>query len=168
MTLTTTKHQELFTFLRPTYRTDAGGLPDLDAAHAAAQKSPYAFYRPEPLWAYRRLPELRPSVLYVFGETSDMSAPEARRAKMEMTGTGLGGSGGAAKGRVQEVVVDCGHLVAMERVPQCADAIAGFLGAELALWRRERKEFEERRAAVDGKALVMVDERWMEAIKPKI
>ena len=161
VTLTTTKHQELFTFLRPTYRTDAGGLPD-------GQKSTYPFYRPEPLWAYRRLPELRPSVLYVFGETSDMSDPEARRAKMERTGTGLGGSGGAAKGRVHEVVVDCGHLVAMERVPQCADAIAGFLGAELALWRRERKDFEERRAAVDGKALVMVDKRWMEEIKPKI
>ena len=26
-----------------------------------------------------------------------------------------------AVGRVKEVVLDCGHLVAMERVPQCAD-----------------------------------------------
>ena len=168
VTLTTTKHQELFTFLRPSYRGDVGGLPDRDAAHLAAQKSPYAFYRPEPLWAFRRLPELRPSVLYVFGEASDMSSPAARKTKMELTGTGLGGSGGATKGRVKEVVLDCGHLVAMERVQQCADAAVAFLGAELALWRAEQKEFEARRAAVDKTALAMIDDRWKQEIKPKI
>lgn len=97
-----------------------------------------------------------------------MSGPEARRIKMEKTGTGVGGSGGAPKGRVREVVLDCGHLVAMERVPQCADAIAGFLEAELELWRREQKEFAEKRARVGARDLVMVDEQWKREIKPKM
>jgi pimeloyl-ACP methyl ester carboxylesterase len=173
VTLTTSKHQELFTFLRPTYRGDQfGGLPDFRDPVSGARKPSaqmrYPFYRPEPLQAFSRLPELRPSVLYVFGETSDMSTPEARRAKMEATGSGVGGSGGAAEGRVKEVVLDCGHLVAMERVPQCAEAIVGFLGPELELWRGEQKKFRELRARVSGRELVMVDEQWKRMIKPKI
>lgn len=167
VTLTTTKHQELFTFLRPTYPRgpgfaipDRGPLPD-------GQSPDYPFYRPEPLHAFSRLPELRPSVLYVFGETSDLSTPERRRAKMERTGAGVGGSGGAAAGRVKEVVLDCGHLVAMERVPQCADAIAEFLGGEMARWREEQERFVEGRRVRDRREVIMVDEVWKREIKPR-
>ncbi|KAK3900425.1 peroxisomal membrane protein LPX1 [Staphylotrichum tortipilum] len=169
VTLTTTKHQELFTFLRPAYRDGDGKTPvDRDTSNPDPAHADYPFYRAEPLHAFRRLPELRPSVLYVFGEASDMSQPDARRVKMERTGTGLGGSGGAPKGRVREVVLDCGHLVAMERVEQCADAIAGFLGPELEGWRKERVEFERGRATVGARERVMVDERWKKEIKPKM
>ncbi len=169
MTLTTTKHQELFTFLRPAYRDGDDATPvDRDTSGADPAAAKYPFYRAEPLHAYRRLPELRPSVCYVFGETSDMSQPDARKLKMERTGTGLGGSGGTPKGKVKEVVLDCGHLVAMERVEGCADAIAGFLGPELEGWRREREEFVKGRKAVGARERVMVDERWKREIKPKM
>ncbi|KAH6847220.1 Alpha/beta hydrolase fold-1 [Chaetomium sp. MPI-CAGE-AT-0009] len=103
VTLATTKHQELFTFLRPTYRAGRD-LRDLDTSAlglgpAKHQQQPkYAFYRPEPLQAFARLPELRPSVLYVFGGTSEMSRPEERRAKMERTGSGVGGVVGWRRG----------------------------------------------------------------------
>ncbi|KAL2128632.1 hypothetical protein VTI74DRAFT_8919 [Chaetomium olivicolor] len=165
VTLTTTKHQELFTFLRAGYRGD-DELPDRDPS-LVGQAPIYPFYRPEPLYAFKRLPELRPSVLYVFGAQSDMSGPDERREKMERTGTGVGGSGGAPKGRVKEVVLDCGHLVAMERVPQCAEAIAGWLSGELELWRRERERFEERRRGKKRIELIAVDEQWKREIKPK-
>ncbi|KAK4152407.1 hypothetical protein C8A00DRAFT_16289 [Chaetomidium leptoderma] len=178
VTLATTKHQELFTFLRPTYRPQASGrFPDREPPttisaekEKAAAAGGYPFYRPEPVYAFSRLAELRPSVLYVFGEASELSPAASRLAKMEITGTGLGGSGGAKEGRVKEVVLDCGHLVAMERVPQCAEAIVGFLGGELELWRGEQKAFEESRAGVDRRELAMIDEQWKRAvkIKPKI
>ncbi|KAK3303056.1 Alpha/beta hydrolase family-domain-containing protein [Chaetomium strumarium] len=165
VTLTTTKHQELFTFLRPTYRAEPYTLPDYDRPLYAG----YPFYRPEPLHAYSRLPELRPSVLYVFGAESDMSTPAERRAKLERTGSGLGGSGGATRGKVKEVVLDCGHLVAMERVPQCAEAIAGFLEGEVDLWKREQRVFEEARQGVGSRTEVMtIDERWKRELKAKI
>jgi pimeloyl-ACP methyl ester carboxylesterase len=165
VTLTTTKHQELFTFLRPTYRSEPYTLPDYDRP----QYPGYPFYRPEPRYAYSRLPELRPSVLYVFGAESDLSTPAERRAKMERTGTGLGGSGGAERGRVKEVVLDCGHLVAMERVPQCAEAIAGFLEGEVDSWKREQKVFDEARQGVGSRTEVnTVDERWKRELKAKI
>ncbi|SPQ24851.1 cc4bb9db-94b1-4c3c-968c-334ec7b553ae [Thermothielavioides terrestris] len=181
VTLTTTKHQELFTFLRPTYSrlNDSSSSPldrpvDLPAHIAAGGGSGsgsggYPFYRPEPLYAFSRLPELRPSVLYVFGGESDMSTPELRRAKMAATGTGAGGSGGAARGRVREVVLEGrGHLVAMEAVAACADAVAGFLKDEMALWRAEMASFERSRAAADRRELMVIDERWKRELKPKI
>ncbi|AEO60052.1 hypothetical protein MYCTH_2308872 [Thermothelomyces thermophilus ATCC 42464] len=181
VTLTTTKHQELFTFLRPTYRAgsdlrDWAGHDGNDS-DSSSQKSRYPFYRAEPRQAFERLPELRPGVLYVFGARSDMSGPEARRAKMARTGTGVGGSGGAARGRVREAVLDCGHLVAMEKVAECADAVAEFLPGELALWRREHEaaEAERRRrreaaAAAGGgrREEMMIDERWVREMKAKM
>lgn len=175
VTLTTTKHQELFTFLRPTYlphrdlRDFDPSLLGLGPGHEQRGKSPaYAFYRPEPLHAFARLPELRPGVLYVFGETSEMSSAAERRAKMERTGCGVGGSGGVAKGRVKEVVLDCGHLVAMERVGGCAEAVGGFLKAELGRWRAEWEREREGRLGVQRREVVMVDERWKREIKGKI
>ncbi|KAK3292013.1 Alpha/beta hydrolase family-domain-containing protein [Chaetomium fimeti] len=179
VTLTTTKHQELFTFLRPTYHPsrdlrdfDPSGLglgPEAAAAANDRGKYPkFAFYRPEPLQAFARLPELRPSVLYVFGGKSEMSRPEERRAKMERTGSGLGGSGGVAGGRVREVVLDCGHLVAMERVGECAEAAGGFLGAELERWGAEERVRGEGRRVVGRRGVIMVDERWKREIKGKI
>lgn len=169
VTLTTTKHQELFTFLRPTYPRGRGyGVPDREDFENPDPDHPgYPFYRPEPLAAFRRLPELRPSVLYVFGAESDLSTPAQREAKMRRTGTGIGGSGGAAKGRVREVVLDCGHLVAMERVPQCADAIAGFLPGELARWREAQSEVEEGRKGRERREMITIDETWKREIKPR-
>lgn len=166
VTLTTSKHQELFTFLRPTYR----GVPGeeyLDKDSIADEEYPgYPFYRPEPLQVFRRLPELRPSVLYVFGAKSELSTPELREKKMERTGTGVGGSGGAAAGRVKEVVLNCGHLVAMERVEECADAITTFLGDEMKRWAKEKKEFEEYWTGKTRREQTTIDEQWAEHVNP--
>lgn len=166
-TLTTSKHQELFTFLRPTYR----GVPGeeyLDKDPIADEEHPgYPFYRPEPLQVFRRLPELRPSVLYIFGEKSELSPPAQRQAKMERTGTGVGGSGGATKGRVKEVVLDCGHLVAMEKVHECADAITAFLDVELERWRKERTAFEQYWSKKSRMEQITIDKEWASRVKPR-
>ncbi|KAJ6444974.1 ISWI chromatin-remodeling complex ATPase ISW2 [Purpureocillium lavendulum] len=167
VTLTTTKHQELFTFLRPTYR----GVPGeeyKDKDPIADEEHPgYPFYRPEPLQVYSRLPELRPSVLYVFGDKSELSPSVQRQAKMSRTGTGVGGSGGAAAaGRVKEVVLDCGHLVPMEKVAECADAIVPFLRDELERWRREKVEFERYWNKKSRAQQTTIDEGWAEKVKP--
>ncbi|KAL2268277.1 hypothetical protein VTJ83DRAFT_3123 [Remersonia thermophila] len=179
VTLTTTKHQELFTFLRPTYRGEElpGGLADRDPSvyrdempdsAMEGAHDVYPFYRPEPAVAFGRLPELRPGVLYVFGGDSEVSPPSERKKKMERTGTGVGGSGGASKGRVHEVVLQgCGHLVAMERVGDCADAAAGFLAREIQLWRDEQNRFAEIRKGKDKREVAMIDEQWKKKITPR-
>lgn len=172
VTLTTSKHQELFTFLRPTYshqtKVELATLRDKDPILDKEFGPEWPFYRAEPLAVFKRLPEVRPSVLYIFGGTSDLSTPELRRLKLEATGTGVGGSGGAKEGRVREIVLEgTGHLVAMERVGDCADGISEFLGEELGRWREERKEFEEKWIrGVKKEDKIIVGEKWKAEITP--
>lgn len=167
VTLTTSKHQELFTFLKPTYRGDpTDRFPDLDPA-ADWEYPGYPFYRAEPAQVFRRLPELRPSVLYIFGGKSQLSPEHERKAKMEQTGIGVGGSGGASAGRVQEVVLpDCGHLVAMDDVKSCADATAAFLEQELRTWKSEKKAFDEFWSKKSRRERITIDERWPKEVAP--
>lgn len=168
VTLTTTKYQEVYNFLRPTYLADRDQRDRLDSSKPEEPARKYNFYRPEPVYAFERLPELRPSVMYIFGKTSEMSGPEARQAKLARTGAGLGGSGGVKKGMVKEVVVDCGHLVAMERAPECAEAAGSFLSTELARWKEEQRAFVEASRARGEKGVLTIDERWKTEVKPKI
>jgi hypothetical protein len=97
-----------------------------------------------------------------------MSGPDARKEKMERTGAGLGGSGGVKKGKVKEVVLDCGHLVAMERVGRCAEEIGGWLEREVGGWAREERERVEAAGKRERREVIMIDERWKREIKPKM
>lgn len=143
VTLSTTKAQEVYYYLRAYYK-DKRLLQDDDIylrdIHPDDQDHELHLARPESAELYRRLPEISPSVLYVFGKNSEASPPEYRLDKVSRTGTGLGGSGGAEKGKVEEAVLDCGHLVGMEKPTECAEASAAFIDAELKKWEiRERQ-----------------------------
>lgn len=174
VTLKTTKHQEVFTFVRPNYdfgpsTDDPSTLnrtkyPDLDPS------SPFSkpFYSPAGHYVMRHLPEVRPSVLYVLGQASDiLTDPTLRDRRTNETGTGIGGSGGVAAGRVDSLVLEgCGHLFPMQHVKKAAEPTARWLGKELKRWRDEEEEF---RRVWDKKSRIeklTVDERWLEMMGP--
>ncbi|KAF1837610.1 toxin biosynthesis protein-like protein [Decorospora gaudefroyi] len=160
VTLTTTRHQEVMTFLRPNFeprphdkepssahftltnpklnrRTHADMTPN------ATPQTP--FYRGESTIVFNQLPALRPSVFYIFGELSFLTDDAAIEAKMSLTGSGVGGSGGRAEGRVANVTVKgAGHLIPMEKVGESADRISKWIGKEMVrYWDWERKTEEE-------------------------
>jgi pimeloyl-ACP methyl ester carboxylesterase len=169
VTLTTPKHQEVFTFLRPNYESyGENGKPINRKTHAdvnPTQPVLSPFYRGEGIAAYLRLPELRPSVLYIFGGDSDVGLPEACAAKLRYTGIGVGGSGGAPEGRVSSVTYEkIGHLIAMEAVERTAGDSAKWIGKEMERWRED--EAEERRTWRTRPRLErqMVDKAWEDAI----
>lgn len=154
VTLKTTKFQEVFTFLRPNLPTAEYPDPDTlsnpqthpDVPVWTSPRAP--FYRPEPLFTFTRLPNVRPSVFYVFGDQSDLSTPLLKADKMAQTGTGWGGSGGVKKGRVAEhTFKDVGHLIPMEVVSETADVVCGWIVPELKRWRdleaEEAREWSE-------------------------
>ena len=153
VTLTTTKPQEVFTFFRPLWpyvredgSVDREGAPDFDPAvsERVDLANPFLFYRSEGSVVLTNLPHVRPSVLWVFGGTSELSAPEARREKLALCGTGGGGSGGVAAGRVAEVLVEGrGHLFPMEVPGLCADHAASWISREMDRWRAAEREYEE-------------------------
>lgn len=152
VTLTTSKHQEVRTFVRSTaaaFNEDGTELlhperiPEVDPATATKQGI-WPIYRSESDALYRRLGQVRPPLLYIFGEDSYMSGEPLRDAKMAVTGAAPGGSGGAAKGKVKQVVgPNLGHLIPMEAPKLCADSAAGFIAEHLEAWRDEEKHFQE-------------------------
>lgn len=165
VTLTTPVPQEVFTFLRPNYEgngVDGKAVnrqthPDLNPILPTIAP----FYRAEGPQAFFRLQELRPSVLYVFGGQSDVGTPESCKEKMDNTGVGVGGSGGAPLGRVRSVVFeDIGHLIAMEAVDRTAIHASEWVGSEIKQWKREE---EEHNRNWNSKSLVekqSIDEQW--------
>lgn len=171
VTLRTTRHQEVFTFSRPNYDYNTSTnkpanileTPDL----VPNETNPHPFYRLEPYQIFRNLPHLRPSVLYIFGGQSNMCLPHMMQDKLNTTGTGAGGSGGVAAGRVQSVLFeDKGHLLAQEAVVECAHAAAGFFGAELKRWSAEDEAFQKQWNQKSKVEKSTVDERWLKEIGP--
>lgn len=156
VTLATTKHQEVFTYLRPSWTAyDSSGknfinrhlVPDLKPSLEGPNQEfnlTWPFYRAEPTSTLARLPELRPSIFYIFGGTSNLSPAELRDEKLSTTGVGVGGSGGRSEGRVAGVIEETsGHLVPLESPRFCAEHVAGWLRPELQRWWKEEKEYEK-------------------------
>ncbi|KAF4992835.1 hypothetical protein FGRMN_6887 [Fusarium graminum] len=165
VTLTTSKHQELFSFVRPSYQARDWESSDDQDPEQNLNCPEYPFHRPEPPRIFRQLPELRPSLLYIFGKRSDFSSLAQREEKMRTTGTGAGGSGGAVTGRVQETVFDCGHLVPMEKVSECADEISSFLNMEIEHWKVEQDAFKRYREGMSRRQRITIDKDWAEKVK---
>ncbi|KAJ4367426.1 hypothetical protein N0V83_007008 [Neocucurbitaria cava] len=156
VTLTTTKHQEVMTFLRPNFAARPGDKEVSSAEftltnHTLNRRThpdltPYEsvqspFYRGESTVVFHQLPHLRPSVFYIFGSLSFLTNPDIIEEKMAKTGSGVGGSGGRAEGRVANVMVqDAGHLIPMEKVEESAEHIAKWVGKEMVrYWDWEAK-----------------------------
>ncbi|KAI6088609.1 putative toxin biosynthesis protein [Hypoxylon rubiginosum] len=157
-TLRTSKHHEVFTYFRPlwphvressngTLTVDKDGAPDFDPEMqdgTVTHDIVFPFYRSEGASILKHLPEVRPSVLWVFGGESDLGAPAGRKLKTETCGIGGGGSGGLAAGRVAEIVVEGrGHLFPMEVPEECARHAAAWIGREMDRWREREREYEE-------------------------
>ncbi|KAK1759498.1 alpha/beta-hydrolase [Echria macrotheca] len=171
VTLTTSKHMECFTYYRPLAQAvnpatnerivDKTLLVDADADTLALDPKVFPFYRAEGSLPVERLPTLRPGACYIFGETSDVNPPDVRREKMELTGVGTGGSGGARAGRVRQTVIKgFGHLVPMEATTRCAEVAAEFIADDLKFWKEEDREFREVWAVKSIEEKQRMDENW--------
>ncbi|KAK4209781.1 alpha/beta-hydrolase [Rhypophila decipiens] len=168
VTLATSKHMEVVTYYRPqdqsfdpktgkrvvspNKKIDRSKLPDAEPTLAADFGDDFVFYRPEGPTTADRLPNLRPGVLYIFGETSNVNPPDIRQEKADLTGAGVGGSGGVAKGRVEIVTLEkYGHLVPLEATTRCAQLAGDFIKRELERsWKPEEEEYQ---AWVEGNSL---------------
>lgn len=171
VTLKTTKYQEVFTYLRPNFEIFEMGEFDrknhADMEPEAALGSP--FVRPEPLEIFRRLPNVRPGVLFIFGGKSNLSTLERRNAMVSRTGVDVGGSGGAREGRVKETVLEnVGHLVAMEAVGKCAQSAAEWIGTELKRWSADEEEFQCLWAKKPMVEKMTIDNKWRQMIGDQV
>jgi len=172
ITLATTKHQEVLTFLRANIPTgehpNPGEHPNLETHPDIDLDVPPTspFYAPVSIATFLRLPHLRPSVFYIFGSQSDLSAPVLKADKLANTGTGVGGSGGVKAGRVSEVTFEgIGHLIPMEVVDRTADACAGWLEPELSRQTRLDDKQKEGWAAIPREEKYKLSHKYEAALR---
>ncbi|KAG5984274.1 hypothetical protein E4U55_005432 [Claviceps digitariae] len=153
VTLTTSKHQEVFTFLRPSWPAfDPSGQTILHPQHIQDMSTTpptlppalsYPFYRPEPILTYDHLPHLRPSVLFLNGASSTVVSEHQAAIRASITGTARGGSGGPPTNRVRNVThPQYGHLLPFEDPDYCAQQACSFLAAELAIWAADEADYQ--------------------------
>ena len=87
------------------------------------------------------------------------------REGIKATGSGVGGSGGAD--RVKEVLIKGhGHLLPFTAVAQTADVFAAWLKSEMALYRKQEVEWNEKRAAMTPRDHLTLPPQWAKVVKP--
>ena len=138
--LKTSPAQEVYAMARPTPSRDTNGNvipspathPDL---HPLDTMLP--IYRAELRRTWQNLVELRPSALFVMAKKSLLCVDEMHLAALHC-GTGVGGSGGIEKGRVQEVFFsDAGHFFPMQQVARTSSVMSKWLKEETERWNLE-------------------------------
>ena len=169
VTLTTTKHQEIFSFSREYHAPRAGDPPD-ELMHPEARMydnhgSPAPFYRAESHITFNNLPFLRPSVLYIFGEKSELTP--WWKSKMETTGTADIGSGGAKAGKVKDIMMkDTGHLIPMEKVEETAVHTSEWIGKWFAEWITGDAALRKYWESVPEEEKYTLNSNYFDALKP--
>ncbi|MCJ1397392.1 hypothetical protein MMC11_000585 [Xylographa trunciseda] len=172
VTLTTTKHQEAWSYLRPNFspmpvdpsaRTEQWISPDLDV-----ESRTHIFHRPEMVLAFRNLPFVRPSVLWVYGAQSYINTPVIRQEKLALTGTGVGGSGGALSRRVEEVVVEeASHMLPFEKVQDCASVLARWLERMIDDFKAEEKFHRQYDSGKSERDMLVLSKLWLQNVRRK-
>ncbi|KAL2794666.1 Alpha/beta hydrolase family-domain-containing protein [Aspergillus keveii] len=184
VTLTTSNAQEAWTFLRfngavpspsPSPSRGKTGIDTStstrDTNQAIDAKADFHASAPWPALAYELLPYIRPTVLYIFGSKSQMNVPARRAEKLQRTGIGHGGSGGAIAGSNvvrAEVLEGASHMLPLERVAETAGVVAGWVGEQVEVFRAERGFWEGFDGAIkseEKEGVLGLSERWMRDVR---
>lgn len=148
VTLTTSKHQEAWSYFIPNLEPESAGLDRLllpDWNFNSERKS--IFSRPECYITASNLPYVRPSVLWVFGAKSYLSSPDAQDSKVNATGTGVGGSGGIKEGMVAKAVLEKGsHTIVLEDIDWSATVVSDWIQKWVSRWTKEEAFWRDYRS----------------------
>lgn len=172
ITLTTSKHQEVWSIARPAYPSDSDesltGWAPTRASHpdilpgttGNPYNKPVPFYRPESSIVFSQLPSLRPPVLFITPTTSTVANPAVRAETLGWIGRGQGGNGGLDDGAVKEVVIDdSDHFVAFSKPGEVASVASDWLELQMKRRQEEAKEWENW-AKLPLSKKQMVDTHW--------
>lgn len=171
-TLKTSKHQEALSFARAslpasqdhgleTIRYDRKNHPEIVGLQDGAANP---LYRPESMTIFKQLPALRPSCLYLYGGESTFAAatPWRRKERMEATGSGPGGSGGAPDGRVKEFIFKGGsHFFPFEKPLELGQTMAIWMDEEMRGWHSAERQHSEGWSAVPVGERSAVSDDWL-------
>jgi hypothetical protein len=173
VTLTTTKHQEAWSYVRSNFAPQSADpidpterllSPDLDLTDSGT----YLFHRAESIHALQALPHMRPRLLWVFGARSHINTPDFRDEKMAVSGTGIGGNGGTKAGMVEKAVVEgAAHMVPFEKVRECAILLAHWLEKQIETFRAEEAFHREHENGKSEREMLAMSKEWLKGVRQK-
>ena len=174
-TLTTSKHQEVWSYLRSNFEPRVELSPGEGPSHTDRLLAPdvnhhwqgtYLFYGPELAISFEYLAYVRPPVFYVFGGKSSMSTPLLQAAKMNRTGVGLGGGGGVRAGQVQKRVFEgWGHVFPLEHVAETGETLASYLGERMKAWTADEKLLKEHQSRKSERGMLVISKDWLKYVR---
>lgn len=169
VTLTTTKHQEAWSYVRSNFVSMSDDnkarlvAPDLDAENMT-----HLFHRPEMVLTFLNLPSVRPNVLWIFGASSPINTLASQDEKVIRTGTGVGGNGGADAGKVEkEVVQKGGHMLPFENPQECASLLAPWLEKQIEDFQTVEKFVGQHVSGRSERNMLAVSEQWFKNVRMK-
>ena len=164
--LTTSKHQEAWAYLQANLEPEAAGLDRILLPDWEETQWSLLATRPECFWAMQNLPYVRPSVYYIFGDTSYLSPPHVQQRKVEKTGTGTGGNGGSTKGKVGKMSIkNRGHLVIFEKPGEVADGAGEWVKKWFDGWQAEEQFWQHHESKSSEDGMLRMSKAWIEATK---
>lgn len=161
VTLTTPKAQEVYCYARPD-----PPFPGYEAApdHKTRPENTVVvpgFYRGEVKHLKRVLPQILPSVLYLWGTESDIGNSAYSQIVTDQTGVGDEGNGGVTSGKVQSKhVKGAYHAIHLEMPGKVAEDVGEWLKTELKMWHEETMRKEEQPPFNPG----VVNPLWLEKL----
>ena len=176
VTLATTKHQEASNYVRgafPPSRSIPFSEYDPSTEHhdigdANWRRLDEPFYRAEMAITFHQLPHLRPSCLVLYGaQTNLVQEQQLRDDRIGVMGVGLGGSGGAAKGRVKELKVQGGgHFLPFENPKTLAHNVVGpWFVEKVKIWQEKAEAERKAWEAVSPAQRSQLSEDWRHFMK---
>jgi pimeloyl-ACP methyl ester carboxylesterase len=171
-TLATTKHQEAWSFIRSNFAPAAADPNDLSERLLAPDLSPehrtHLFHRPEMVSTNQSLPNVRPHVLWVFGEKSAINTQEIRDDKLRRTGVGVGGNGGSSVGQVEAITLTSGrHLLPLERPQEVAQLLAKWLEKQLQDYQKVEDWYRVNKSGKSERDMLVLSKTWMKNVRQK-
>ncbi|KAF2017910.1 toxin biosynthesis protein [Aaosphaeria arxii CBS 175.79] len=168
VTLSTTKHQEAWSFIRSIFPPrSSGGEVDMQeqllTSDYGGVHSKYVFHRPEAVLAFRALSTLQPAVYWIFAEQSYINPPKSRNEKVRRTGAEIRGRGGVTS----TVVAKSNHNLPLTQVTETASLVASHIVQQL----KEHKEQQEIWDRIDtqksDRDQQVLSSHWMKAVRNK-
>ncbi|KAJ5360335.1 hypothetical protein N7517_009526 [Penicillium concentricum] len=176
VTSTSSKYQEAMLYIRPNFMGhttsaladptkapmhDPLVYPDIiDPPHPSNP-----FYRSESHIALSMLNHIRPPVFYLFSEKNSVSTSEERGQILGRTGAGIGGSGGVKHSQVKTtIVLDCGHMVPLEKVTETASLIGTWIGQSVQGWNNDELRVQRKWTDQSTREVLTAPAKW----RPKL
>ncbi|KAI9714121.1 MAG: hypothetical protein M1828_001211 [Chrysothrix sp. TS-e1954] len=167
VTLTTSKAQEAWSYVRANFETvgdprvDRMLSPDLGLALMSTMAT-----RIECTQMYAMLPLLRPSVYWMVGAKSMFAPPEWNQHRLSQTGTGVGGSGGQKEGKVEMTVFEkASHFLPMEETKMCATRAADWLGKAVKQFKDDEEWYRQYGTKKSDRDMLVVSKAWRDMVK---